>query len=340
MKNIKSSPELKATHSYIHEAFEDLTAPYHRELLVHCYRIVGSLLDAEDAHQETLLKAWKGLSSFEDRTSFRAWLYKIATNACFDLLKKRKRRSLPAQAYPRADPQLPPGPPPTDASWLEPFPDAQLPLGRNGLEERMVSQENVTLAFIAALQLLTPRQRAALILRDVLSFRANETAEVLDLTVPAVNSLLHRARVNLSKDHDRQDSLQSLPDDLPTQELLDQYKRAWERADIAGLVALIREDATFEMPPLSAWYQGREAILHFIDSHIFSQVVSGDVRLRSVRANGTPAFAVYEREPHGETFAASGIQVLGIDQHTLQITNIVSFRKAELVPRFGLPASL
>ena len=333
---MKTPNDLKATSSYTHEEFEELAAPYHRELLVHCYRILGSLLDAEDALQETLLKAWRRLETFKDPSSFRAWLYKIATNVCFDLLKKHKRRSLPTHSYPQANPQDPLGPPPTDAAWLEPFPDTQLPIAGDGLEEQVISQENVALAFIAALQLLTPPQRAALILRDVLGFRASETAQVLDLSVSSVNSLLHRARVNISKEDKAQASYSLPQDDVSTQQLLDQYQHAWETADISGLVALIKEDATFEMPPLSVWYQSRDAILQFMEINIFSHIVSGDIQFRSLRANGNPAFAVYERNQKGE-FVASGIQVIHVDSDTARIRNIVSFRNPELVPRFGLP---
>jgi RNA polymerase sigma-70 factor (ECF subfamily) len=268
-------------------------------------------------------------------------LYKIATNVCFDLLKKRRRRSLPTQEYPAANPQMLPGPPLSETVWLEPFPDARLPLiMENDPEQRIITQESVTLAFIATLQLLSAHQRAVLILRDVLGFRASEAAEILDLTVSAVNSLLHRARVNLSKDYDPNKSLRLPYEDESTQKLLDQYRHAWETADVTALVTLIKEDASFSMPPLSAWYQSREAILQFLDLVIFRHAAPGEIQLRPVRANEQPAFATYERNHDSDTFAASGIQLITIDIHTLQIANIISFRNAELVSRFDLPATI
>jgi len=337
---MKEPAHLAATRIGDKKEFEKLTNPYRRELLVHCYRILGSLHDAEDSVQETMLRAWKRLDTFKEHISFRGWLYKIATNVCFDLLKKRRRRSLPTQEYPAANPQMSLGPPLSESLWLEPFPDARMPPMENDPEYRIIVKESVTLAFIATLQLLSAHQRAVLILRDVLGFRASEAAEILDLTVSAVNSLLHRARVNLSKDYDPNEALTLPYEDESIHKLLDQYRHAWETADVTALVALIKEDATFAMPPLSAWYQSREAILQFLDFVIFRHAAPGEIRLRPVRANGQPAFATYERNPDSGTFAASGIQLITIDIHMLQIANIISFRDAELVSRFDLPATI
>ncbi len=242
--------------------FSGLTEPYRHELQLHCYRILGSLQDAEDIVQETLLRAWRRLETYEERAPLRAWLYKIATNACFDALAKRPRRVLPTAQTAPADPRQPFAPPITEPIWLEPYPDDLIDESAAGPEARYSLRESVSLAFLAALQGLPPRQRAVLILRDVLDWRAREAAQLLDITVSAVNSALHRARVTLQQRYHTRGreavSGTSIEDGL--RPLLERYVQVWEAADIDGLVNLLREDATLSMPPLPTWYAGREAI--------------------------------------------------------------------------------
>ncbi len=327
--------------------FSDLTEPYRRELQVHCYRILGSLHDAEDLVQETLLRAWRRLDTFEGRASFRAWLYKIATNACLDALdRKRSRRALPQATHPAANPREPFNPPITDPIWLEPFPDEWLVEGAAGPEARYSARESITLAFLAALQVLPPRQRAVLILRDVLDWSAREVAGLLGLTVPAVNSALHRARVTLAKHYHRggREKMKASSADDRTRALLDRYVRAWETADVAGLTALLKEDAAFTMPPSPSWYRGRAAARVFIASTIFAPggmfggQANGRWRLQPTRANAQPAFAMYQRGASGQTYRAFGVQVLTFDGEHL--AEVVNFIMPDLVPRFDLPTEL
>jgi RNA polymerase sigma-70 factor (ECF subfamily) len=327
--------------------FGELTDPYRRELQVHCYRILGSLHEAEDMVQETLLRAWKRLDTYEGRASFRAWLYKIATNACLDKLdSKRSRRLLPFNILPASDPKSSIQPPSPEITWLEPFPDEWL--GDESAinpEARYTASESVSLAFLTALQALPPRQRAVLILRDVLDFSAIETAEVLELTVSSVNSALHRARVTLSnRYHGREQERSSTPlDDERTQWLLDHFVQAWESADVEGLVALLKEDATFAMPPSPSWYQGPTAIGIFVAATVFADdgrfggKASGRWRLVRTNANTAPAFALYQRTETNE-YQAFGIHVLEIRAGGL--AQIVSFIDPSLPTRFGLPAKL
>src|SRR5215213_2025546 len=246
------------------DQFGELTEPYRRELQVHCYRILGSLHEAEDIVQETMLRAWKRLDTYEGRASFRAWLYKIATNACLDALdQRRSRRLLPNQCGPAADPQTQISPPSPELVWLDPIPDEWLgDISALNPEARYSESESISFAFLTALQALPPRQRAVLILRDVLDFSANETAEVLELTVSSVNSALHRARTALSQSYQEREHQVPInsPSDERTKWLLDHFVKAWERADVDGLVALLKEDAAFAMPPSPFWYQGRQSI--------------------------------------------------------------------------------
>ena len=325
--------------------FSALTEPYRRELQVHCYRILGSVLEAEDLVQETMLRAWRRIETYEGRASLRAWLYKIATNACLDALdRRRSRRILPAAKYPAADPRQPPIPPVADPIWLEPLPDELLASPADEPEARYAMRESVTLAFVAALQALPPRQRAVLILRDVLDWESSEVAGFLEVSISAVNSLLHRARVTLSRHyHGRgRDAVGALPSDASLRELLDRYVRAWEQADVSGLTALLKEDATHSMPPSPSWHLGRDAIGAFAAAALFGAAVFGGAgpgrwRLLSTRANGQPAFAVYLRGEAG-TYHAFAIQVLTLDG--VRIAELTSFVNPALFPRFGLPLDL
>jgi len=328
--------------------FGGLTEPYRRELQVHCYRILGSLSDAEDLVQETLLRAWRRLDTYEGRASFRAWLYKIATNACLDALDHRRaqKRALPMATQSPADPHLPFAPPGLDPIWLEPFPDAWFVEAAASPEARYTARESISLAFLAALQLLSARQRAALILCDVLGWSAREAAEILGMTVSAVNSALHRARATLARHYPARDPesvLLAPPADETMRALLLRYVQAWESADVAGLVALLKEDVAFTMPPSPSWYRGRTATQIFVaatifaDNTLFAGVVPGRWRLLPAQANGQPAFALYQRDGSGG-YRAFGVQVLAFAGDGL--AEVHNFLTPSLVTRFGLPGEL
>ena len=327
--------------------FSELTEPYRRELQVHCYRILGSLHESEDMVQETLLKAWKQLATFEGRSFFRSWLYKIATNSCLDFLDQQKRRRvLPFEKLSPSDPKAPIQPPTSEITWLEPFPDEWLgDKSAINPEARYSDTESISLAFLTALQTLPPRQRAVLILRDVLDFSANETADLLELTVSSVNSALHRARTTLSQRYDRgekEDSMITSTDER-TQQLLDHFVQAWERADVDGLVALLKADAAFAMPPSPSWYQGLEAIRMFSTATIFADdgMFPGKAlnrwHLLPTRANGSPAFAIYQRDEKDE-YRAFGLIALILDGDKL--SQIISFIDPSLPSLFGFPTTI
>jgi RNA polymerase sigma-70 factor (ECF subfamily) len=332
-----------------HDEFSGLIEPYRRELQVHCYRLLGSLHEAEDLVQETLLRAWRRLDTYEGRASFRAWLYKIATNACLDVLASRKRaqRLLPQAAHPAADPRAAILPPAAETAyaWLEPFPDEWLVQAAANPETRYTAHESISLAFLATLQLLPPRQRAALILSDVLDWRAKEIADLLNLTVSAVNSALHRARTTLARHYPAPPSAvgPAAPDDDQLQRLLHKYVRAWEAADVEGLVTLLKEDATFSMPPSPSWYRGRAAMRVFSaatlfkDEGMFPGKAAGRWRLRATQANGQPSFALYQRDEAG-VYRAFGLQVLTRDGP--QLAEVTAYIDPTLVALFGLPTAI
>jgi RNA polymerase sigma-70 factor (ECF subfamily) len=327
--------------------FAELTEPYRRELQVHCYRILGSLHESEDMVQETMLKAWKRLDTYEGRAAFRSWLYKIATNSCLDFLdQKKSRRLLPFEEHSPSDPATPILPPTLEIAWLEPFPDEWLG-DKSALtpEARYSDSESISLAFLTALQALPPRQRAVLILRDVLDFSANETSEVLELTVSSVNSALHRARATLSQRYPRggmEYPMISTTDER-TQWLLDRFVQAWEDADVTSLVALLKEDAAFAMPPSRSWYQGHEAIrvfsaaTIFADDGMFPGRAADRWRLLPTSANGSPAFAMYQRDEK-EDYQAFGLIALIFDGDKL--SRIISFIDPTLPPLFGFPVRI
>jgi RNA polymerase sigma-70 factor (ECF subfamily) len=302
--------------------------------------MLGSLLDAEDLVQETLLRAWRRLETYEGRASFRAWLYKIATNACLDALDRRARRTLPPARGPASHPNAPQRPPIAEPIWLEPFLDDLLAGASAGLEARYETRESITLAFLAALQTLPPRQRAVLILRDVLDWRASEVAAMLDVTVPSVNSALHRARSTLAQRYHQPgaEAVPATPPDEATRALLDRYMRAWETADVDALVALLREDVTFPMPPSPSWYQGRSAVRDFITRSILAGDARGRWRLLPTRANASPAFAWYRRADSGDVYHAFAIQVLTIEGEL--IADVTTFALPSSFPYFGLPHQL
>src|SRR6266566_4781364 len=274
-------------------AFETLVEAYRRELLVHCYRMLGSLHDAEDLVQETLLRAWENRATLTSPGSYRAWLYRIATNLCLNALTRVPRRSLPPGTHPPSDPTRPAPPRLREPIWLEPFPDELLADQHSDPENRALSCERITLAFLVALQHLTPAQRAILLLREVLEWPAVDVAEWLNLSVPAVNSALQRARRALHQRNVESEPL--VAEARPhVQPLLDRYVALWEQADIPGFVALLREDAWFTMPPLPIWFQGRAAIATVLATSIFTP--GRQRRLLPTRANGSPAFGLYQRE--------------------------------------------
>src|SRR3989442_10430090 len=291
-------------------AFETLVGAYRRELLVHCYRMLGSLHDAEDLVQETLLRAWEKRATLTSPGSYRAWLYRIATNLCLNTLTRVPRRSLPPDTHPQSDPTRPAPPRLREPIWLEPFPDELLADQHSDPEDRALQRERITLAFLVALQHLTPAQRAILLLREVLEWPAVEVAEWLNLSVPAVNSALQRARRALQQRNvGSEDSTADPRSQL--QDLLDRYVALWEQAEIPGLVALLREDAWFTMPPNPAWFQGRAAIATLLSTRIFTP--GRHWRLLPTRANGSPACGLYRREAGASAFQLFGLMVLGVE---------------------------
>ena len=319
------------------EAFGQLVDPYRWELQVHCYRILGSVHDAEDALQDTLLSAWQGLAGFEGRASVRTWLYRVATSRCLDALRSARRRPLMSAPPPGLDP-----PEPTrlgEVLWLEPYPDVLLeglPDSAPGPDARVEARESVSLAFITALQLLPPRQRAALILRDVLGFHASETAQILDTTQESVTSALKRARAALHHQPPAGErEPPPPPDSAAEQELVERFTRAFETADVDGIVALLTDDAWLTMPPLPLQYQGRELAARFLTATAFRPGWTS--RLIATRANGQPAFGFYVQDPQAGVCHAIGLLVL-----TLSGSRICAMTRFDnsVLPRFGLPRTL
>lgn len=321
------------------EAFRVLVVPHRRGLELLCYRMLGSPYEAEDLVQETLLRAWRRLDSFQGRGSFRAWLYRIATNACLDVLDVRTRRILP-QAYGPPTNHAPGGPPALDVAWLGPYPDALLDEIADpaaAADVRYEERQSVQLAFIAAIQYLPPRQRAALLLRDALGWRAQDVAEVLETSVAAVQSSLQRARARL-----RRTFPTGRPETLPEPDdgqraLLERYVRAWEQGDLAAFIALLREDAILTMPPMLEWYRGRGAIESFF-RWAWGPEGLGPFRLLPTGANRQPAFGLYGRDPTGPGYQALAIQVLALDGTAIH--SLTGFVDSQLFMRFALPSSL
>ncbi len=321
------------------QAFGALAEPFRRELHVHCYRIMGSGQDAEDMVQETFLRAWRRRETFEGRASLRAWLYKIATNNCLDALEKRARRVVPftRQAASTLDQPIPPEV--NEAIWLEPFPDELLPADDAQPDQYYAAREDITLAFITVLHLLPPRQRAVLILRDVLEWEASEVADLLGVTVASVKSALHRARTTMAA-HKRANLEGVAPQQLDAdrQSQLADYVAAWQNADVNGLMALLREDATFSMPPIPSWYQGRATIGGLVGKTIFAGDAAGRWRLLPTRANGQVAFCLYRLDAAQGIYTGYGVQVLTFGEG--QIADIITFRNPALVAYFKLPPTV
>ncbi len=317
----------------INEDFERRTDPFRRELLVHCYRMLGSVQDAEDLLQETMLRAWRARERFDaGRASLRTWLYRIATNACLNALESRNRRPLPSgMVGPSDDPEAPMIPR-QEVPWLQPFPDAMLGAEREDPATALANRGSMRLAFVAAMQYLTPRQRAVLILRDVLDWSAAEVAGALDTTPAAVNSALQRARARLEgAGEDQIDE----PSDLDRRALIDRYVTAFENADVAALERLLTDDAVLEMPPVLNWFVGREAYGRFI-AHLFA--VRGSAwRMIPTAANCQPAVGAYLRGQDG-AYHVHTLQVFTVTDQG--ISHNVVFQDPSLFATFGLPPRL
>jgi RNA polymerase sigma-70 factor, ECF subfamily len=324
-----------------HAAFAAITERYRAELQLHCYRMLGSFHDAEDLVQETFLRAWSKRGGYEARSTFRAWLYGIATNACLDALRRRPKRVLPSDAAPPGDPTEPPQPA-TDLPWLEPFPDRLLEEAAANDDEpeaMVLARETTELAFLAAIQHLPPRQRAVLILRDVLDWSAKETAASLETTAASVNSALQRAHATLAKHLPRPVETPSAAAVSATEQaLLERLIEAWEGADASALAALLREDARLVMPPTTSWYQGREAIRTFFAEFAFGPGFESRVRVLATRANRQPALAFYLSPRDGELRKAFGLVVLRVEHEA--IAEMTLFHRPELFAAWGLPAAM
>jgi RNA polymerase sigma-70 factor (ECF subfamily) len=324
-----------------HEDFARLTEPLRAELLAHCYRMLGSVHDAEDQVQETLLRAWRSSGAFEGRASLRTWLYRIATNACLRALETRARRPLPSGlGAPASDPDgpfagaVPEVPEMAEITWLEPFPDARLPRGGPADPASIVAaRADTRLALIAALQYLPARQRAVLLLRDVLGWRAAEVAGLLGTSTAAVNSMLQRARAQLGDAAPARDQIRE-PADPRDRDLVGRYAAAFADADVAGLMRLLTADAVFEMPPEPMWLAGRTAVGAFLGTRVLAG--PGRFRLVPVPANGQPGLATYLRGGDG-AFHAEALQVLTTGGG--RVARITAFRDPGLFAVFGLPAT-
>jgi RNA polymerase sigma-70 factor (TIGR02960 family) len=319
------------------EAFRQLVEPYRHYLQLHCYRILGSVQDAEDALQETLLSAWRGLDGFEERASVRTWLYRVATNYCLKILRSRQRRQ--SAGRPAPQPSLPEPNRLSEVSWLEPYPDLfldQLIDTAPGPEARFEAREAVSLAFVTALQLLPPRQRAALILRDVLGFSAREAAQVLDSTQESVTSALKRARATLQCHLPRSGEHEPPPaPGSPTErELVERFTRAFEAQDVHSIVGLLTDDVWLTMPPSPVEWRGRDLADRFLTA---TAPARWGRMLVATRANGQPAFGIYVRDPQARIQHAAGLLVL-----TLAGDRIRAMTRFDtsVLPFFGLPRTL
>ncbi|WP_199725792.1 sigma-70 family RNA polymerase sigma factor [Nocardiopsis sp. Huas11] len=313
--------------------FARLADPYRRELYAHCYRMLGSVHDAEDLVQETYLRAWKAYDRFEGRSSLRTWLHRIATMACLTALEQRGRRPLPTGLGGPSEPEGRLGERP-ELPWLEPVPDALVDAGDGDPGTVVVARESLRLALVAALQYLQPRQRAVLVLREVLRFSAAETAEIMDLSVPAVNSLLQRARAQLARSAPTEERVEAPR--AEQKQVLDRYVAAFENYDIGGITSMFTADAVWEMPPYTTWVRGAENIGRLIETNCPAQG-TGDMRLVPSRANGQPAFGLYMRGADGRHHAFH-LQVLDLSGGS--VAHVAAFFDTTLFPRFGLPAVL
>ncbi|HEY1237043.1 MAG TPA: sigma-70 family RNA polymerase sigma factor [Solirubrobacterales bacterium] len=346
------------------DAYRRLVEPHRSELHAHCYRMLGSVQDAEDALQEALVRAWRGLPKFEGRSSVRSWLYRIATNTSLDAIERRPKRVLPIDYGPPADPHGGVGEPVVESVWIEPYPDETLGVedGYASPDARYEQRESVELAFIAALQLLPANQRAVLILREVLGFSAAETADTLDTSVASVNSALQRARATIEKklpEQSQQETLASVGDER-LREIVEQYADAWERNDVDTVVSMLAEDAAFTMPPMARWFQGLDGIRGFLEM----SSMTGEWGWKSIPtiANGQPALAFYSWDEEQQARVPFAINVLTFEGEKIKEVDAFIVRSsmdpdpevqartpeqpadyeklAAAYERFGLPARL
>jgi RNA polymerase sigma-70 factor, ECF subfamily len=311
------------------DRFQHLIQPFRRELAAHCYRLLGSLADAEDQVQETLLSAWRGIDGFEGRSSLRSWLYKIATNGCLDTIRRRPRRGLPMEHGAPAEPTAALLAPDPELPWVDPCPDSLWQATLQTPEATLSARESVQLAFIVALQHLPATQRSVLILREVMGWPAAEVAELLDTSVASVNSALQRARATLDE---RRAKLGTAPQ--PDEALLARYVHAWESGDLPALVALLHQDVITTMPPVPTWFRGSAALAKFLAPRIGAP---GDRRTVRVACADQLAFAFYRRQPDG-TFRGTAIEVVVTAGGA--ITELHVFLEPALLAHFGLPAQL
>jgi RNA polymerase sigma-70 factor (ECF subfamily) len=353
---------LEAARAGDEPAFAALLEPYRRELHAHCYRMLGSAYDADDALQEATLRAWRALGKFEGRASLRSWLYTIATNTCLTQIQRRPKRVLPVDYGPATDPERGPGEPVVESVWIEPYPDRELEDGLLGPEATYEQRESVELAFVAALQNLPATQRAVLILREVLGFSAKEVAESLDTTVASVNSALQRARAAIeakAPERSQQATLRNLGDE-EIEQLVRAWVDAWERNDIETVVSMLAEDAAIAMPPLASWFGPRDEMERFLRLY----PMSGMWRWKGIptSANGQPAIGFYAYDEQSQLFLPFALNVLTLRGD--KVTDVVAFavraieatereryhhwvhertderRVQTIFDRFGLPASL
>jgi RNA polymerase sigma-70 factor, ECF subfamily len=330
---------LEAARGGDEDAFRGIVEAHRAELHAHCYRMLGSLHDAEDALQEALLRAWRGFPRFAGRSSLRSWLYKIATNACLDAIARRPKRVLPIDYGPPSAPRVDPGEPLVESVWVEPYPDETLGVddGFAAPDARYEQRESVELAFVAALQHLPAKQRAVLILREVLGFSAREVAESLETTVASVNSALQRARKNVDDrlpDQSQQETLRSLGDER-IRGLVETYVEAWARGDVDALRALLAEDAVFSMPPWASWWRGRETIAGFAKAA--AEFCAASLTLPT-RANGQPAVAYYHLDAETGRYLPAAIDVVTLEGALIK--EITAFVTPDLFSSFGLPGEL
>jgi RNA polymerase sigma-70 factor, ECF subfamily len=341
---------LEAARGGDEDAFGRLVELHRRDLHAHCYRMLGSVHDADDALQDALVRAWRGLAGFEGRSSLRSWLYRISTNACLDMIRRRPKRVLPSDHGPPAGPGDDLAEPLTETVWIEPYADEQLGLedGYAAPEARYERRESVELAFIAALQNLPATQRAALILRDVLGFSAREAAGVLETTIPSVNGALQRARKAMAArlpGQTQQSSLRALGDN-GIREVVERYVDAWERGDVDAILAMLAEDATYAMPPLPTWYRGRDSIRDFLNRSALRE----RWRMLPTRANGQLAFGCYGWDAERRRYTALTLDVLTM--RGAEATEVTAFVTpytrgpardrfaADVFGRFSLPVAL
>lgn len=338
-RNPQPEPEaLAAAQRGERRAFDELVEGYRAALHAHCYRLLGSASDADDALQEALLGAWQGIGGFAGKSSLRSWLYAIATHAALRVAEKRPRRVVPLEQFSPADPRAEVGPSQTEIPWLEPYPEPRYLLTGAALaptpEARYSETESIELAFVAALQHLPPNQRAVLLLREVLGFSAEETAHWLATSVASVNSAVQRARKTLAERLPpvSQEQLRRERGDRAFRELVERFVSAWQRADIEGIVSMLAEDAIFTMPPLAAWFRGRDAIRTFFEAQVFAR----SWVFVPAHANGQPGLACYMWDEASQSFPLSVINVFTFRGD--RVCGIAAFLDPRWLASSGLPA--